>query len=279
MLCSCFSAVNFADTTYPTYTFKKSDFGVKKIENALKFIKSWNKGIAVALEEDTLNIENLVTWEKNIIVINWNNKCKWEKCDYNIKNKIYINFLEKKITVWKRTGFTIKITDKNNKIDENFTWEIKINFEDDKWNVNFYGFENNNSPSYIFTKKDKWIHTFHNSIQYLNTWLKKLWANNPKTLDNSFKSIITIENVSLFMNWKKVSYDDLKLKIIPKKYLANIVRSLTIAEDKWKINKIGEKIHNMIIKLQKNPIKYKKTLDILNELSYIIGYYGFLLPG
>ncbi len=59
----------FADSVYPSYTFTSSDEWVKKFENSIKFLKPWNKAIAVA-SEDVSN-DDWPTWEADITVTWW----------------------------------------------------------------------------------------------------------------------------------------------------------------------------------------------------------------
>ena len=60
----------FADTTYPSYTFTSSDEWVKKFENAIKFLKTWEKNLAVASEEEE-NMDDWPTWEASVTVWQW----------------------------------------------------------------------------------------------------------------------------------------------------------------------------------------------------------------
>ncbi len=270
----------FADTTYPAYTFKKSDKWIKKFENALRFLKKWNKAIAVSSEEKIEKSE-FATWEKMIFVDKKQNKCdyKWVNKCLNLGNIAFITFVEKNVIIWKKTDFIIKIQDKNGNTVKDYTWKIYIKIDEDvNWKINFYGFEDNNKPSYTFTKKDKWKHNFKQSIQFLSLWVKTIWLKAKPGLTSSLW-IVTVKDFFLVIDWKNANINDLKLKVIPEKYIPKIIRKLTNVEENWKSLIIQERILELIKRFENNPIKYKKALDILQDIQAIMLYYGFVHLG
>ncbi len=127
----------FADTTYPSYTFTNSDEWVKKFENAVKFLKSWDKGIAVAAESD---IDNWPTWETSVKVGWGASIATWDISLTSPSNDETLSKNTVKVTWTTKKNHKVRIKLNDNKIfntiaDSSWFFEYEVNNVPDTTNI------------------------------------------------------------------------------------------------------------------------------------------------
>jgi hypothetical protein len=128
----------FADSTYPSYTFTSADEWVKKFENAIKFLKSWNKAIAVAAEEGI--DDEWPTWESSVKVWWWTSVAKWDISLTSPTNDETLSKNTVKVTGQTKKNHKVRIKLNDNKVfntiaDSSWFFEYEINNVPDTTNI------------------------------------------------------------------------------------------------------------------------------------------------